>query len=92
MCAILLAPASHARYAADMEHPDPLVDLSAYPALLTVQDVAGLLQVSVPTVRAYLRQGDLVKIKVGHGVRVSRADLARYLGERAQPRRAAGPS
>jgi excisionase family DNA binding protein len=69
-----------------MTSPDPLIDLSGYPALLTVRDVADLLQVAVPTVRAYLRQGDLVKIKVGHGVRVSRVDLERYLAARAQPR------
>ncbi len=70
-----------------MKPSDALVDLSSYPTLLTVQDVAGLLQVAVPTVRTYLRQGDLTKIKVGHGVRISRAELERYLVERTAPRR-----
>lgn len=90
MCAILLALGVHAQYAASMAHADTLIDLSEYPALLTVQDVADLLQVAVPTVRGYLRQGDIVKIKVGHGVRISRSDLERYLLARAQPRRDAG--
>lgn len=73
-----------------MPHTKTLIDLSDYPALLTVQDVAALLQVSVPTVRAYLRQGHLAKIKIGHGVRIPRTDLERYLSERAVPHQPAG--
>jgi len=66
------------------------VDLSPYPELLTVQDVAALLQLSVPAVRARIRERELTSIKIGHSVRVARSELARYLAEHTVPRREPG--
>ncbi len=74
-------------YPTTMTSSDVPVDLSLYPALLTVQDVAALLQLSVPAVRARIRARELTSIKMGHSVRVPRAELARYLAERTVPRR-----
>ncbi len=73
-------------YPTTMISSDAPVDLSPYPALLTVQDVAALLQLSVPAIRARIRARELTSIKMGHSVRVPRAELARYLAERTVPR------
>lgn len=62
-----------------------LVDLSAYPALMTVQEVAEVLQLSVHAVRARIRARDLASVKTGHSVRVPRADLGRYIAARTTP-------
>ncbi len=62
-----------------------LVDLSAYPALMTVRDVAEVLQLSVHAVRARIRARDLASVKMGHSVRVPRADLGRYIAARTVP-------
>ncbi len=65
-----------------------LVDLSIYPTLLTVRNVAEVLQLSTHAVRARIRARDLASVKMGHSVRVPRAALERYLIERTVPSRA----
>ncbi len=65
-----------------------LVDLSLYPVLMTVQNVAEVLQLSTHAVRARIRARDLASVKIGHSVRVPRVDLARYIAERTIPSRA----
>jgi len=64
---------------------DKLVDLSSYPALMTVQEVAGVLHLSVDAVRARISARRLASAKNGHSVRVPRIDLERYIGERIVP-------
>ncbi len=64
---------------------DKLVDLSAYSALMTVQEVAEVLHLSVDAVRARIRVRELASAKIGHSVRVPRADLERYIAERIVP-------
>ena len=51
-------------------------------ALLTMQEVANRLKVSVWTVRRYIRDGKLKAIKLNRGLRVREEDLERFLQER----------
>lgn len=66
---------------------ETLVDLSAYPTLMTVQEVAEVLHLSVDAVRARIRARALASAKIGHSVRVPRVDLERYIAERIVPAR-----
>lgn len=47
--------------------------------LLTLSEVAKILKVSLSTVRAWIREGRLSSIKVGHFRRVGREDLQRFI-------------
>jgi excisionase family DNA binding protein len=49
------------------------------PALLTLQEVAKILKVSLSTVRAWIREGKLRSVKVGHFRRVVSEDLKRFI-------------
>jgi excisionase family DNA binding protein len=49
--------------------------------LLAPEQVAGQLQVSARTVRQWLRDGDLIGIKVGKSWRIHPADIRRLLDE-----------
>lgn len=69
----------------DVALDEVLVDLSTYPALMTVRDVAEVLQLSVHAVRARIRARELASVKIGHSVRVPRADLGRYIAARTTP-------
>ena len=46
---------------------------------LTAEQVADELQVTARTIRGWLRDGDLVGIKIGKGWRVHKKDLERFL-------------
>lgn len=52
--------------------------------LLTAQDVADRLRVTVETVRRWLRDGDLVGVQLGDraGYRIRRSELERFLAAR----------
>ena len=52
---------------------------SPLPTLLTVSQVADVLQVNVRTVRRWIDAGDLVAHRIGRGVRVSEADLIAFI-------------
>lgn len=58
------------------------IDSSQVVELLTVAEVAGLLKVSVPTVRRLQQQRRLPFIKVGRGVRFAKSDVAAYVERR----------
>jgi len=47
--------------------------------------VAEVLQLSVHAVRARIRARELASVKMGHSVRVPRADLGRYIAARTTP-------
>lgn len=50
--------------------------------LLTTEDVAGLLQLDIETVRRYIREGKLRAIKIGGQYRIRREDFEEFLEER----------
>ncbi len=58
--------------------PDPL-------ASLTVEDVAGLLQLAPKTVRALCKRGELRSVTVARRVRISRAAVAALLAGTTPP-------
>jgi excisionase family DNA binding protein len=51
--------------------------------LLTVGEVASLMQVSNMTVYRLIKSGQLTAIRVGKNYRMRRSDVERYLTERA---------
>ena len=51
--------------------------------LLTVGEVAQLMRVSNMTVYRLIKSGQLSAIRVGKNYRIRRADVGRYLNERA---------
>lgn len=48
---------------------------------LTPHEVSELLQVSVYTVRRWIKEGDLPAHKVGRGWRIQRSTMAKWLGQ-----------
>lgn len=62
-----------------------VVDLSAYPILLTVRQVAEVLGCSVPSAKRRIYKRELTYVKDGHNVRVPREALRRYLLARLVP-------
>jgi excisionase family DNA binding protein len=69
--------------------PDAVIDLSSYPVLLSIAQVAELLGCSVPSVKRRLRERQLASIKEGHHVRIPREALRQYLVARLRPAREA---
>ena len=55
------------------------IDTDPSLGLLTIPDVAGLLKISIPTVRRLQQQRKLPFIKVGGSVRFTKSDIASYL-------------
>jgi excisionase family DNA binding protein len=51
--------------------------------LLTVGEVAGVMRVSNMTVYRLIKSGQLSAIRVGKNYRIRRADVERYLSDRA---------
>ncbi len=49
---------------------------------LTVEDIAGLLGVSVDTVRNWIKQGRLEAYKVGRDYRISNEQFEKFMQER----------
>jgi excisionase family DNA binding protein len=70
-----------------MQTVDTLIDLTNYPLLLSVAQVAEIVGCSVPAVRMRLRRQELPVIRVGHSVRVPREALRHYLAARLIPAR-----
>lgn len=56
------------------------IDLSSQP-FLTPQEVSELLQVSVYTVRRWIKQGELPAYKVGRLWRITKGDLNTWLDQ-----------
>lgn len=52
-------------------------------SLLTVSEVASVMRVSNMTVYRLIKRGDLAAVRVGHGYRIRRAEVERYLSERS---------
>lgn len=55
------------------------------PSLLTIPDAAGVLGVSVSTVRRLVRYRYLGAVRVGRSVRIERSEVARYITENTRP-------
>ncbi|MCI7328893.1 MAG: helix-turn-helix domain-containing protein [Lachnospiraceae bacterium] len=53
--------------------------LKKYPAVLTVTEVAEILNVTPATVRRHIKENDLPHIKVGRLVRIPKDSLISYL-------------
>jgi excisionase family DNA binding protein len=51
--------------------------------LLTVEQVATILQVHWQSVLNYIKRGDLVAVRLGRGYRIERKDLDKFLNERS---------
>jgi len=47
--------------------------------LYTVQEVAKLLRVTDSTVRRWLKNGDLPRVKLGHVIRIRPGDLEKFI-------------
>ena len=60
------------------------IDLSSQP-FLTPQEVSELLQVSVYTVRRWIKQGELPAYKVGRLWRIEKGDLNTWLDKQRPP-------
>ncbi len=67
------------------QRSDEVVDLSGYPVLLSVRQVAEILGCSLPSAKRRIYRRDLGYIKDGHHVRVPREALHRYLQDRFVP-------
>jgi excisionase family DNA binding protein len=64
---------------------DDIIDLSAYPVLLSIPQVAEVLGCSIPSAKRRLYRREIAYVKDGHHVRVPREALRRYLLERLVP-------
>ena len=53
--------------------------LAAAPDLLTMLDVAGVLNLGRSTVAVLIGRGEIVSVKIGGSRRIRRADLERYI-------------
>ena len=49
------------------------------PLLLSLPDAAALLQVSVPSLRRWIRLGQLGYVRCGRAVRIERTELERFV-------------
>lgn len=62
--------------------------LKKYPAVLSISDVAEILNITPATVRRHIKTNDLPHIKVGRLVRIPKDSLIDYLhGDLAQDRK-----
>jgi excisionase family DNA binding protein len=64
---------------------DDLIDLSSYPVLLSVPQVAEVLGCSIPSAKRRLYRREIAYVKDGHHVRVPREALRQYLMARLVP-------
>ncbi len=67
------------------QRSDEVVDLSGYPVLLSIRQVAEILGCSLPSAKRRIYRRDLAYVKTGHHVRVPREALHRYLQDRFVP-------
>ena len=61
--------------------------LNQYPAVLTITEVAEILNVTPATVRRHIKSNDLPHIKVGRLVRIPKDSLIDYLHGDPTPQR-----
>ena len=54
------------------------------PLLVSLRDAATLLQVSIPSLRRWIRLGRLVSVRCGRAVRIEPAELARFVARNRQ--------
>ena len=52
--------------------------------VLTLEEVAQILRVSIPTVRKLIREGRLKSFRVGAQVRIRRDELEKYMSSASQ--------
>ncbi len=64
------------------DRTNPVHSQTHLPELLTLEQVAERLQVSVKTVRRWIDAGNLVAHRIGRGLRVSEADLQTFIRSR----------
>lgn len=69
------------------ERTEDVVDLSGYPVLLSVRQVAEILGCSVPSAKRRIYRREMAYVKDGHNVRVPREALHQYLVARLVPAR-----
>ncbi len=50
--------------------------------MLSVEEIAGELEVNPETVRVWIRTGELVALSIGKGYRISRTDLNEFIKSR----------
>ncbi len=67
------------------ERMEEVVDLSAYPVLLSIQQVAEVLGCSLPSAKRRIYRRELAYVKDGRSVRVPREALRQYLLARLVP-------
>jgi excisionase family DNA binding protein len=58
------------------------IDADPIEGLLTIPDVAAILNISIPTVRLLQQQRKLPFVKVGGSIRFERGDIASYVAAR----------
>lgn len=61
--------------------------LKKYPAVLSISDVAEILNITPATVRRHIKSNDLPHIKVGRLVRIPKDSLISYLHGDPAPQR-----
>lgn len=61
--------------------------LKEYPAVLSISDVAEILNIAPATVRRHIKSNDLPHIKVGRLVRIPKDSLIGYLHGDPNPQR-----
>ena len=61
--------------------------LKKYPAVLSISDVAEILNITPTTVRRHIKSNDLPHIKVGKLVRIPKDSLIGYLHGDSTPQR-----
>lgn len=63
----------------DSTGPKAHADVSSTPTLLTKQQVAEVLQVTLRTVHSYINSCDLPAVKIGRRVRITTEDLRAFI-------------
>lgn len=61
----------------------PFVQPQPVGKLLTIEQVAGLLQVSEKTVKRLITRGEIIRLKIGRSVRVTELEVSRYIARLA---------
>lgn len=63
--------------------------IDAVPELVSLRHAAVLLELSVPSLRRWIREGRLGCVRCGRTVRIERDELARFIAKNRQPAREA---
>lgn len=63
--------------------------VNAVSELVSLPHAAVLLEISVPSLRRWIREGRIGCVRCGRAVRIERAELARFIAQNRQPARQA---